>query len=172
MSIRLKQLLFGATGLLVLHALVMTLAPDQTAQAKAQKILYSNIIQAVAAAMAAYYCWRAFRTHEGFAKRFWAVTGLVPLLWLFSQVIWTAGESRPDLVFFSQNATLFLFFFSFAPFIYLILIRPEEEPLAVDWSHVLDIFQVIVVLICIFLWQFYLPALPSMSPPSKVSIRA
>ncbi|MBI2683688.1 MAG: response regulator [Acidobacteriales bacterium] len=154
---RLKPLLLGAGALLVAHALTMILAPDQTPADKANKILASNLFQIMAAAAAAYFCWRSSRSRSGLVSRFWTVTALVPLLWVVAQIIWTIGEYRSGFIFFSQNATLFLFFFSFAPFVYLILIRSEIESRQLDWIHALDVLQVVVVLVCIFLWQFYLP---------------
>ena len=157
MVIRPKALLAYSAGFLALHALVMTLAPDQPAEFKANKILASNLFQLLASAAAAYFCWHSTRTHTGFPRKFWRVLGLVPAVWCFAQTIWAIGEVWPNFVFFNENTTLVLFFFSFAPLAYLILMRPDVEQRSTDWSHVLDVMQVIVVMVCVFYWQFYLP---------------
>jgi two-component system cell cycle sensor histidine kinase/response regulator CckA len=135
----------------------MVLVPARTPEGLADKIFISNLFQLLASGGAAYLCWRAAQAHTGFARRFWGVTSLVPMLWSLAQAVWMIGHYWPRFSYLTQNSTLFLFFFSFAPFIYLILIRPQSETRQTDWTQVLDIFQLIVVLVCIFLWQFYLP---------------
>lgn len=119
----------------------------------------SNVIQLFACALAFAACVDAHRRAGAFGRSFWALCGLSYLLWIAAQTVWTYKEFRYGVEVSGQYSfTDVLFFFAFAPFAMLLLADPAQEGEKVNWERTLDVVQVGIVILCAYLYFFYVPS--------------
>ncbi|HUR37328.1 MAG TPA: response regulator [Terriglobales bacterium] len=123
------------------------------------KVNTSNLIQILSAGLAFWACLEARERARGFGRSFWALCGLSYLLWAIAQGFWSYKEFRWGVENSGHfNFTDVLFFFSFAPFAMLLLIDPAQDEERIDWQRTLDVVQVGIVILCAYLYFFYVPS--------------
>ena len=127
------------------------------ASSSPRAVFYSDLFQFAIAMLTAFACYQASRRSLRFARSFWFVVATAFALWSLAQGIqlyldWTGRSSAIGdiLLFFISMTTLFVAVFP---------ADEETESGGVQWAWVLDAVQLLVLLIALYLYFIYVPAL-------------
>ena len=143
-SLVLSGLLFAA------HIAILGLVSPRTA-----RVDLSNLVQLLSAALAAGVSFVLALRSRKFQRSVWSTAGCSFLIWTVAQACWTYGEFFTGTPQSGYNATDLLFFFSFTPLLFLLLLSSDRD---VEWERRLDLVQIGIVLFCAYLMFFYFPA--------------
>lgn len=150
----LPNFLWWSVGLTGTHAVALALV-----QNPAVIVTASNVIQLLACGLAFFACVDARRRAGAFGRSFWTLCGLSYVLWIAAQSVWTYKEFRYGVESTGHYSfTDVMFFFAFAPFAMLLLADPAQKGEKVNWERTLDVLQVGIVILCAYLYFFYVPS--------------
>jgi PAS domain S-box-containing protein len=142
-----------AAGTLFVAHLVVSMMPWVNARS-----ISSDVVQWFAAMLAGAACWSAYRRATGNARSFWLMVCATCLLWVFSQTL--------SMYYFyvllwrgpTPIASGTAFFLSFMPMFLAVLLPDRETPEdVIDWERILDTFQVILLILAVYIILVIVP---------------
>jgi PAS domain S-box-containing protein len=149
---RVRWTIAAASGLLMVHGLILTMAPRGHLL-----VLGSNLTQLAASALASGIAiWVALRGGRE-ARHFWLLMATSSMLWTLGQVLWTWEEYSLGPEQLGPAPTDVLFYFCFTPMLMALLLREERDRPEIDWVRVLDALQVTLLMVAAYVFLFYLP---------------
>ena len=116
----------------------------------------SDLIQAVAAVLAAVQVTAAARRSAGYARRFWALIGASLWLWLVAQLAYSYDDAWLGIAPPQPSVVHLLFRLYGAPLVMVLLLRGDESP-GVDWQRALDFAQVGIVFLFFYFDLYFVP---------------
>src|SRR5262245_28213737 len=131
-----------AVAVFVVAVLVSHLAVLTFVHQPQSRMLFSNLLQLVAAwGACAFALWTAFRSRED-VREAWLLVGITFLLWGCGQAGWTYQEWLRGPRHPAQEPTDLFFFFSVTPMLMLLTLRESTDRERFDWARLLDGVQV------------------------------
>ena len=123
--------------------------------------MIANLLQILAALLAASTCFAAIRKSSGFARSFWLLIGLSFVVWIIADLGWMYYESylhrpppRNSMFHFTVDGRSLLLAVA------LLLDQTEENPwYFFDFVSVLDTIQLFIVFFLIYLGWYHVPSL-------------
>src|SRR3954467_15137079 len=144
-------ILVAAASATLVHVVVLLVFTGSTEQ------FLSNLAMVPGSLVAFWAASEARERSQGAGKLFWPVIASSFALWTLAQVFWMVRTHYDFLDALGPNASLIIFFFSFAPFWLLLLLHEEQSPGKIDWQRTCDLLQLGIVLVSAYLMVFYFP---------------
>src|SRR5262249_42017056 len=119
--------------------------------------LQSNLIQFACGLLAASACWFASRRTERFGRHFWILVSAGFLLWSIAQGMATYYDSFLHIPLQQPWASDIVFFLSMAPPLMTLFIDRENGFEWKQWPRTLDLVQVIILTVAVYLFTFGSP---------------
>ncbi len=150
---RLSRNVTVAAGVLFLSHLAVSFLPLEYVRSIA-----SDILQLIAALLAAVVCWQAHRRSRDYPRSFW-------LMMSTSCVLWAGAQSLSMSYFYARHwngptpiASGTAFFLAFMP-MFLAVLLPESSGSEgeVDWERVLDTLQVTLLILAVYTIKVIVP---------------
>ena len=147
-------LVFAISALLLflVHATILLAAPSYSATP-----LLSNLIQLATGLLAAGACWFASRQMKKFGRHFWILVSAGFFLWSIAQGMATYYDSFLHIPLQQPWASDIVFFLSMAPLLMTLFIDRENGFEWQQWPRILDLVQVIILTLAVYLFTFGSP---------------
>jgi len=136
----------------LVHAAILLAAPSYSGTP-----LLSNLIQLAIGLLAASAGWFASRRMAGFGRHFWILVSAGFFLWSFAQGMATYYDSFLHIPLQQPWASDIVFFLSMAPPLMTLFIDRENGFEWQQWPRILDLVQVIILTLAVYLFTFGSP---------------
>ncbi|HEU5169145.1 MAG TPA: ATP-binding protein [Gemmatimonadales bacterium] len=144
---RLHRLAVIAVALVLAHAGALLVLPEG-----AERRLVSDLLQAVAGALALAACVGAARRSGAYARLFWGTTAAAFAIWTVAGVWWMLDEWVHGPRAYVLGGVGLLYGVWFAPIGFVLLLPDDRDPPRGRWLQVLDFLQVTLLFATAYLW--------------------
>jgi diguanylate cyclase (GGDEF)-like protein len=162
-----RKIIGIALLLLLAHAMVIFMLGSSSRVGP----MLSDAIQLALGTIALMACIRASHNSDRLGRHFWQLATVSYSIWVFAQMMGTAGNFVPYPDYLRGIINL-LFCFWFGPLAMALFLDPEHEPKGMDLLLILDFVQGTIFCVAAYLYFFYIPSLSESSTDLAHSVWA